>query len=417
MGGTTSTLTLDPVGNLTGLARPNQTVTAAAYDAANRVTQISVRKGAASPFIDAAYTYDATGDITQEDSTFPLTPILATQSRTITNNKLNQIVQNGDATCQYDLDGNLTAVTGARDWNAVYDAENRLTEVTRNGVVTSFAYDGLGNRVRAATLSSVRNYHYDQRGRLLFETDADNQVTAMYVYAGWRVFAMRTGADQDYYYHCSPKGDVLALTDSNGDVAAAYAYNSAGLVCNQTGSLYNPFTFCGALGVMDEGDGLYLMRRRHYDARAGRFVQRDPIGVSSGANLYAYASGNPVNWTDPFGLETIMGGTADINNCILPTNMGDSSISEEEAQAIKDAIDAYAEVPGAPGGNIYKGGKAFGEGDWATGFYEFGKEAVGKIGTVIDVLEKILPTPPVDPETGRVIFPDNGYPEINNTGY
>ncbi|MCE5228444.1 hypothetical protein LLG95_02455 [bacterium] len=418
--GSTSTITLDPAGNVTAVARPNAVASASTFDAANRVTAFSARKGAAAPFIESAYAYNANGNITQENSTLPLSPIIATQARTATYNKLNQIVQCGGAAYQYDLDGNLASVTGARSWSGQYDPENRLTRVTRNGVETAFTYDALGRRVRSATGNHVRNYYHDSEGRLLFETDKKNNVTVMYIYAGWRLFAMRTAAGQTYYYHCSPKGDVLALTDGAGNVAAAYAYNPEGLVCNQTGTIYNPFTFCGAVGVVDDGDGLYLMRRRHYDARTGRFIQRDPAGISGGTNLYRYARNNPVNEIDPFGLD-IMSGTADLNSCTMPTNMSDASFGEDTAQFIKDTtiggVETYSEIPGAPGSGIYKGGKALYNGDLPTAGYEFGKEAIGVVGTVLDILEKILPQPPIDPETGRVIFPDNGFPEYNNTGW
>src|SRR5262245_28369400 len=41
-----------------------------------------------------------------------------------------------------------------------------------------------------------------------------------------------------------------------------------------------------------------------YDPNSGRFVSRDPIGFASGeVNLYLYCGNNPVNATDPSGLQ------------------------------------------------------------------------------------------------------------------
>jgi uncharacterized protein RhaS with RHS repeats len=34
----------------------------------------------------------------------------------------------------------------------------------------------------------------------------------------------------------------------------------------------------------------------------GQFTQEDPIGLAGGMNLYGYANGDPINFSDPFGL-------------------------------------------------------------------------------------------------------------------
>ena len=56
--------------------------------------------------------------------------------------------------------------------------------------------------------------------------------------------------------------------------------------------------------VEDKRDatGLLYRRNRYLDASNGRFTQPDPIGLGGGLNSYGYASGDPVNFSDPFGL-------------------------------------------------------------------------------------------------------------------
>jgi RHS repeat-associated protein len=54
------------------------------------------------------------------------------------------------------------------------------------------------------------------------------------------------------------------------------------------------------LGQQDKS-GLTYMRNRYYDASTGRFTQVDPIGVAGGLNVYGFASGDPVNFSDPQG--------------------------------------------------------------------------------------------------------------------
>jgi hypothetical protein len=43
-------------------------------------------------------------------------------------------------------------------------------------------------------------------------------------------------------------------------------------------------------------------RNRYFDPVSGQFTQQDPIGTSGGMNLWGFASGDPVNYSDPFGL-------------------------------------------------------------------------------------------------------------------
>jgi RHS repeat-associated protein len=51
-----------------------------------------------------------------------------------------------------------------------------------------------------------------------------------------------------------------------------------------------------------DASGQYYRRNRYYDATTGRFTQEDPIGLAGGINLYGYANGNPVGYSDPYGL-------------------------------------------------------------------------------------------------------------------
>jgi RHS repeat-associated protein len=51
-----------------------------------------------------------------------------------------------------------------------------------------------------------------------------------------------------------------------------------------------------------DGSGLLFRRNRYIDPATGRFTQEDPIGFAGGLNLYGFAGGDPVNYSDPFGL-------------------------------------------------------------------------------------------------------------------
>jgi RHS repeat-associated protein len=51
-----------------------------------------------------------------------------------------------------------------------------------------------------------------------------------------------------------------------------------------------------------DASGQMYMRNRYYDPGSGRFTQEDPIGIAGGINLYGYAGGDPVNFSDAYGL-------------------------------------------------------------------------------------------------------------------
>lgn len=55
------------------------------------------------------------------------------------------------------------------------------------------------------------------------------------------------------------------------------------------------------MGHLDH-TGFIYKRNRYYDPASGQFTQADPIGFAGGLNLYGYANGDPVNFSDPFGL-------------------------------------------------------------------------------------------------------------------
>ena len=52
-----------------------------------------------------------------------------------------------------------------------------------------------------------------------------------------------------------------------------------------------------------DASGLLYRRNRYYDPQSGQFTQQDPIGIAGGLNLYGFADGDPVNFSDPFGLD------------------------------------------------------------------------------------------------------------------
>lgn len=67
----------------------------------------------------------------------------------------------------------------------------------------------------------------------------------------------------------------------------------------------NCFRYAGQ--YFDQETGLHYNYHRYYDPKTGRYLRSDPIGLAGGINPYVYANLNPINLTDPLGLDTWSG--------------------------------------------------------------------------------------------------------------
>ncbi|HEX6912219.1 MAG TPA: RHS repeat-associated core domain-containing protein [Longimicrobium sp.] len=58
----------------------------------------------------------------------------------------------------------------------------------------------------------------------------------------------------------------------------------------------------GLVDGMRDPTGQVYMRNRSYNPQTGQFTQMDPIGLAGGLNAYGFAAGDPVSYSDPYGL-------------------------------------------------------------------------------------------------------------------
>src|SRR6185312_8468032 len=69
------------------------------------------------------------------------------------------------------------------------------------------------------------------------------------------------------------------------------------------GTTSGPTGFHGTLQSEGKtGSGLVYARNRYVDPETGKFTQADPIGLAGGVNAWGFVGGDPVSYSDPFGL-------------------------------------------------------------------------------------------------------------------
>lgn len=258
------------------------------YDLAGQLIQTESPDGTVTQ-----YTYDAAGN--------RICVAVDDKETDYTVNSMNQYLTVGGITRSYDADGHLLTETSDQGVTSYeWDYRGRLVKVTsEDGHIYEYEYDIFGGRSKVTVDGVSTEYVNDPTGSgYALTAYFGDEVTRYLVSDG--IAAMGT-EDGLYFYSFNHLGSTVGITAPDGSLANSYVYDSEGNVLAKSETVQNPYTYVGAYGIADDGNGLWYDRARYVSQTTDSFISMDPAAQYYDLNMYRYVGNNAVNYIDVSG--------------------------------------------------------------------------------------------------------------------
>ncbi len=227
---------------------------------------------------------------------------------TYTVNGLSQYTSVNGIPIVYDNNGNIMS---DGKYSYIYDFRNRvirIEDIVSNTLVYSVEYDTAGRVAKLVSLGKTKILRYTG-------PDVIEEIDQVSGKEKWSVAGM--GADQpivsfsesgEKYSFTNPVQTVVSISDESGVVTHYILQDEFGRLLRVMDAQQNDVSPTEVLGinrfqgrpVVDENE-LHDFRKRLYDSRIGRFIQRDPLLSAGTLNPYTFVYNNPGLFTDPTG--------------------------------------------------------------------------------------------------------------------
>ena len=293
------------------------------------------------------------------------------QSRTAnTVNEISDITESTGpswATPAYNRAGNMTTMPKVADpttsQTCTYDAWNRLVNVAEGAsTVSAYTYDAAKRRViqksyTSGVLSETRHLYYtepskwqaieERVGTSPDSADAERQFVWGLRYIDDLILRDRDtdddgSLDERLYTLQDANWNVTAVTNASGTTQERYNYSACGMPTFLTSTFGSRASssfdwetlYCGYR--WESGSRLFHVRNRVLHSQLGAWTQRDPLGLSTGINIYQYATSSPLTYTDGTGLAA---GLLDIIHCLCGiASIADIVLAQNPFSDIPDCL-------------------------------------------------------------------------------
>jgi RHS repeat-associated protein len=297
----------DPVGNRT-VEQIDDAVTLSAYNNLNRLTaQVpggpmviigalnepgTVTISGTPAIVDANNNFRGTVPTTIGTNAFTIVARDATGNATTEQYEID--VAGSGETFSYDANGNMISdATRTLNWNA----RNQLVHAAWAGSSLEYVRDGVGRAITAKSfLGSILQSAEDLLWCDLAVCERREQGTSnstKFLNFGF------ASVNNDTFLTRDHQASVSAKSNSSGVVLQRSDYDPYGRQLSNNAGLGEDGY---ALQQVESAVGLSAAVFRQYDARLGRWISEDPLGMVDGPNLYAYAIDNPIRFVDSLGL-------------------------------------------------------------------------------------------------------------------
>jgi RHS repeat-associated protein len=167
------------------------------------------------------------------------------------------------------------------------------------------------------------------------------EVDAHVVFAGTRIASAKPS--RTLYYYRTRLGSVIATSLGGGAMGAMYRHDPYGKLELATGETSATSSELGYTNALRLSGGLLYLKNRVYDTEARVFVQPDTVDRLR----YAYVQGDPVNFSDPSGLEPMDSGSPQ------PSPSGNQAVGASSGAAPTNSTQAgAADTPPGSGPSV-----------------------------------------------------------------